>query len=108
MKNRLVKIGALAVIVFIIAFALLTFNRVKTDKTTRTEVEQGIQKIKEIEAVQVGDVEDIMESIAVAESESEKAWHERPLKERYADAMVLGDSEAASLSAFSTVKLPPL
>ena len=79
MKNRLVKIGALAVIVFIIAFALLTFNRVKTDKTTRTEVEQGIQKIKEIEAVQVGDVEDIMESIAVAESESEKAWHERPL-----------------------------
>ena len=45
-----------------------------------------------------------MESIAVAESESEKAWHERPLKERYADAMVLGDSEAVSLSAYDILQ----
>lgn len=104
MNNRFVKIGALAVIVFVIVFALLTYNRVKTDKAARTEVEQGIQKIKEIEAVQVGDVEDVMESIAAAESESEKAWHERPLKERYADAMVLGDSEAASLSAYDILQ----
>ena len=104
MKKRLVMIGAIAIIVFIIVFALLTYNRIKTDKATKAEVEQGLQKIKEIETVQVGDVEAVMESIAVAESESEKAWHERPLKERYADAMVLGDSEAVSLSAYDILQ----
>lgn len=48
MKNRLVKIGALAVIVFIVVFALLTFNRVKTDKRRELKLSREFRKLKKL------------------------------------------------------------
>ena len=104
MKRGYIKYGVLGVILVIVIFTIFIQSRVKVSKTTQAEVEQGIEIVRKYEAVKVADVEEVMESIAEAEAESEKAWHERPLKERYENAMVLGDSEAFSLSAYDLLQ----
>lgn len=104
MKKSVVKVGILAAVAILIIIVFFVYNHSKANKVTDAEVEQGIEMIKKLEAVEVADVEEVMESIAVAESESEKAWHERPLIERFENAMVLGDSEAASLAAYGILQ----
>ena len=100
MKSPVIKLGALIAVFVIAGVAVFAYTSVTEDKTSEFEVEKGLAVIKELESVEVADVEKILESIAREKSESEQEWNERSLKERYENAMVLGDSEAASLSAY--------
>ena len=100
MKSPVIKLGALIAVFVIAGVAVFAYTSVTEDKTSESEVEKGLAVIKELESVEVADVEKILESIAREKAESEQEWNERSLKERYENAMVLGDSEAASLSAY--------
>ena len=93
----------LFIIIVIIICCILTRcgmdHAQKEKEAMQAEVAKGLEVVQKLEDVKVADAE---AAIAASEEESQRETNAKlPLEERFADAMILGDSHAAGLPDYN-------
>lgn len=97
-RQTLKKTGIIIFLILVIIVAIFVFKNRSKSQALQAEIAQGLDVVRRLEAADVSAIE---AAITEAEDETRQSENgEKTLEARFANAMVLGDSEAVSLSHY--------
>lgn len=99
MKRGIIKIVIAGVIVVAVAVTVtLTFQG---RSRRQAEVAQGVEVLKKMESADVTQVESKIRQIEEEELKNDEEYQNRPLNVKYDGSLIMGDSQAEALTAYS-------
>lgn len=99
MKRGIIKIVIAGVIVLAAAVAVTV--TVQGRGRRQAEVAQGVEVLKKMESADVTQVESKIRQIEEEELKNDEEYQNRPLNVKYDGSLIMGDSQAEALTAYS-------
>ena len=94
-KRMLLGIAAMVIVMTVLISVSLSRMAVHN-----VDTKTGVSKIKELEKTDVTETEKQIEAIEMQEKQEDEAWKNRPLSEKFANAVVLGDSITTGFTGY--------
>lgn len=103
MKRGFLKIVVAGVAVIVIVAATAIGISVHKSRQQQAEVTKGVEVIRNMEAVDVGAVENRIRQMEEDELKSSEEYKNRPINVKYEDSLILGDSQAEAFIAYKVL-----
>ena len=102
-EKGFLKIVVAGVAVIVIVAATAIGISVHKSRQQQAEVTKGVEVIRNMEAVDVGAVENRIRQMEEDELKSSEEYKNRPINVKYEDSLILGDSQAEAFIAYKVL-----
>lgn len=97
-KKMLIKIAAAVVVLTV--FSGIGLSRMAVHNV---DTKKGVQKLKELEKADIKETEKKIAEFEAKERRADKEWQNRPLEEKFANAVIMGDSITTGFSGYKVL-----
>lgn len=97
-KKLLIKIAAA-----VVALAILSGIGLSRVAVYNVDTEKGVQKLKKLEKTDIAEIEKKITAIEEKERKADEEWKNRPLSEKFANALIMGDSITTGFSEYEVL-----
>ncbi len=101
-KDRVLRFAVVAVLFLFAIGGSAVWGRMQNP---RVDASEGRQKLKELESVDIEAIDVKIQELAAAESAAEEERRARPVEEKFATAIVLGDSVTRGLYEYGALSM---
>lgn len=96
-KDAVLRIAVTVAVILLVIGIIVVVVKVLNPKA---DTQKGLQKLKQMEQTDVAKVDKKIQKLEEAERQADEEWASRPASEKFANALVLGDSVTQGLSEF--------
>lgn len=99
-RRKKMLFGIAAVVIVVTVMISVGLSRMAVHNV---DTKTGVEQIKELEKTDVTEAEKQIEAIEMQEKKQDEAWKNRPLSEKFANAVVLGDSITTGFTGYEVL-----
>lgn len=99
-KDAVLRIAVTVAVILLVIGIIIVVIKVLNPKA---DTEKGLQKLKQMEKTDVTQVDKKIQELEDAERQADEEWASRPASEKFANALVMGDSVTQGLSEFGVL-----